>query len=108
MQINASNTTESLGLAHYTGRDAEAELFDTQVRGVHVLETIEQSDELRDRLVQVLCPNCGEGSQAVRRRAFIVLVIVQVANYETGLRSAVDTTYIEMITTSEFAERVQS
>jgi hypothetical protein len=48
MQIYAADTNESFGLTHSTGRDAEAGLIDTQVRGVHVLEAIEQSDELRD------------------------------------------------------------
>lgn len=40
-------------------RVTETELLDTQVQGVHALEAIEQSDELRNRPVQVLCPNCG-------------------------------------------------
>ena len=48
MQINAADTNESFELTRSTGRDAEADLLDTQVRGVHVLEAIEQRDELRD------------------------------------------------------------
>ena len=51
MQINAADTKESFELTRSTGRDAEADLLDTQVRGVHVLEAIEQSDEFRDRPV---------------------------------------------------------
>jgi len=57
---NAADTDESFELTNSAERDTETELLDTQVRGVHVLEAIEQSDELRDRPVQVLCPNCGE------------------------------------------------
>jgi len=49
MQINAADTDESLGPTNSTGRNAEAGLLDTQVCGVHVLEAIEQSGELRDR-----------------------------------------------------------
>ncbi len=49
MQINAADSNESFGVTHSTERDAETDLLSTQVRGVHVLEVIEQSDELRDR-----------------------------------------------------------
>jgi predicted RNA-binding Zn-ribbon protein involved in translation (DUF1610 family) len=73
MQINAADTNESFELTNSAERNAETELLDTQVRGVHVLEAIEQSDELRDRPVQVLCPNCGE----------------EIERYEDGLASYV-------------------
>ena len=53
MQINAADTKESFELTRSTGRDAETDLLDTQVRGVHVLEAIEQNDELRHRLIQL-------------------------------------------------------
>jgi hypothetical protein len=46
MQINGADTNESFKLTHSTGRDAEADLLDTQIRGVQVLEAIEQSDEV--------------------------------------------------------------
>jgi len=59
MQINAADTNESFGLTHSTEHSIETDLLDTQVRGVHVLEAIEQGDEFRDRPAQVLCPNCG-------------------------------------------------
>ena len=71
MQTNAADTNESFELTNSAERNAE--LLDTQVRGVHVLEAIEQGDELRDRPVQVLCPNCGE----------------EVERYEDGLPSYV-------------------
>jgi len=57
-KINAVETDESVELTRSTGRDAKTDLLDTQVRGVHLLEAIAQSDELRHRPVEVLYPDC--------------------------------------------------
>jgi len=114
MQINAADTNESFGLTHNDGRDAGTDLLDTQVRGVHVLEAIEQSDELRDRPVQVLCPNCGEEVERYEDGlpSYLSWFKSRCSDCEVELRRwsavAVDAAYTEMVTPSELAELVQS
>lgn len=114
MQINAADTNESFGLRHSTGRDVEADLLETQVRGVHVLEAIEQSDKLRDRPVQVLCPNCGGEVKRYKDGllSYVSWFKSQCSDCEVELRRwsavAVDAAYTEMGTPSELAELVQA
>ena len=116
MQTNAADTNESFELTRSTGHDAEADLLNTQVRGVHVLEVIEQSDELRDRSVQILRPNCGGEIERYEDGlpSYVSWFKSRCSDYEVELRRwsavavAVDAAYTEMVTPSELAELVQS
>lgn len=77
-------------------------------------EVIEQSDELRDRSVQVLCPNCGGEIERYEDGlpSYVWWFKSRCSYYEVELRQwsavAVDAAYTEMMAPLELAEIVQA